>query len=53
MTRFVIDYTVLECNGRCVTEHMWAYLRILIRYAMVELRAKFKKRLWFTFNRFS
>ena len=53
MPSSLIDCKVLENNGRDVTEQKWAYLRILVRYAMVEFRAKFKKRLRFTFNRFS
>jgi len=45
MTTSLIDFTVLKCKGRGVTEQTWADLRILIRYGMVELRVKFKKRL--------
>jgi len=30
MTSSVIDFTVLECNGREVREQKWADLRILI-----------------------
>jgi hypothetical protein len=41
--KFCYRFTVLEYNGRGVIEQKWADSRILIRYAMVELRAKFKK----------
>jgi hypothetical protein len=45
MTTSLIDFTVLKCKRRAVTEQKWADLRTVIRYDMVELRAKFKKRL--------